>query len=109
MKFAVAIACVALAGCSPQPAAQTATTKEQPAPVPAIDKRFDASFWAVWGDGKAEVNTYDLTFPRYNQKRKGVAIAIFVTEPFSDSARVKADPGKHPNSRCRAGHEAESH
>jgi hypothetical protein len=98
VKFAVVIACVALAGCSPQPAPQPATAKEQAAPVPALDTRFDAKFWSVWGDGKAEVNTYDLTFPRYNQKRKGVAIAIFVTEPFSDSARVKADPGKHPNS-----------
>jgi hypothetical protein len=60
-----------------------------------IDARFDAKFWAIWGDGKAEVNSYDLTFPRYNQQRKGLAIAIFVTEPFSDSARVKADAGKH--------------
>jgi len=49
----------------------------------------------VWGDGQAEIGAYDLTFPRYNQLRKGVAIAIFVTETFSNTLRVKADPGKH--------------
>lgn len=36
--------------------------------------------------------------PRYGELRRGTAIAIFVTEPFSDSLRVKADPGKHPDS-----------
>src|SRR5678815_4531164 len=35
-------------------------------------------FWQHWGDGKA--------------------VLIFVTEDFSDSLRVKADPGKHPAS-----------
>ena len=100
---AVAVAGLVLGGCSsPETAAPpppvVAKAKESASVVPVIDKRFDAKFWAVWGDGKAEVNTYNLTFPRYNQKRKGVAIAIFVTEPFSNSARVKADPGKHRES-----------
>ena len=52
-------------------------------------------FWKIWSDGMAEMNGYDLTYPRYGQLRKGVAVAIFVTEPFSKSARVKADPGRH--------------
>jgi hypothetical protein len=60
-----------------------------------IDPRFDAKFWSVWGDGQAELNAYDLTFSRYNQLRKGVSVAIFVTETFSNTLRVKADPGKH--------------
>lgn len=55
-------------------------------------------FWKQWGDGMAEVATYDLTMPRYGANRRGVAVAIFVTEPFSKSTRVKADPGKHPPS-----------
>ncbi len=55
----------------------------------------DGAFWSVWGDGQAELSGYDLVFPKYKQRRKGVAVAIFVTEPFSNSARVKADPGKH--------------
>ena len=56
---------------------------------------FDESFWATWSDGQAEMAGYDLTIPRYGQPRKGVAVTIFVAEKFSNSARVKADPGKH--------------
>jgi hypothetical protein len=57
---------------------------------------YDQAFWSTWGDGQAELAAYDLTIPRYNQPRHGVAVTIFVTETFSNSARVKADPGKHP-------------
>lgn len=59
---------------------------------------YDKAFWSIWGDGQAELAGYDLTIPRYNQPRRGVAVTIFVTEMFSNSARVKADPGKHPPS-----------
>src|SRR5947209_15105805 len=59
---------------------------------------YDRAFWSTWGDGQAELAGYDLTIPRYNQPRRGVAVTIFVTETFSNSARVKADPGKHPAS-----------
>jgi hypothetical protein len=53
-------------------------------------------FWKHWGDGKAELDGYALTEPRYGQLREGTAVTIFVTEDFSDAVRVKADPGKHP-------------
>lgn len=56
----------------------------------------DEAFWKIWGDGQAEVASYDLTFPRYSAARDGLAITVFVTETFSWQARVKADPGKHP-------------
>ena len=55
-------------------------------------------FWKFWGDGKAELDGYALIEPRYGQPRQGTAVAIFVTEDFSDALRVKADPGKHPAS-----------
>jgi hypothetical protein len=55
-------------------------------------------FWKHWGDGKAELDGYALTQPRYGEVRQGTAVLIFVTEDFSDSLRVKADPGKHPAS-----------
>ena len=55
-------------------------------------------FWKFWGDGKAELDGYALVEPRYGQPRQGTAVAIFVTEDFSDSLRVKADPGKHDKS-----------
>jgi hypothetical protein len=62
------------------------------APTPAQD------FWAHWGDGKAELNGYALKQPRYGAVRTGTSVLIFVTEEFSDTLRVKADPGKHPAS-----------
>jgi len=55
-------------------------------------------FWTHWSDGKAEMNGYRLVQPRYGHNRAGTAALIFVTEDFSDSLRVKADPGKHPAS-----------
>src|SRR6187200_267043 len=58
-------------------------------------------FWKHWGDGKAELDGYALTQPRYGQLRQGTAVLVFVTDDFSDSARVKADPGKHPASDVR--------
>jgi hypothetical protein len=55
-------------------------------------------FWQHWGDGRGEVNSYRLTQPRYGHPRSGTAVLVFVTEDFSDQARVKADPGRHPAS-----------
>jgi hypothetical protein len=52
-------------------------------------------FWPHWSDNKAEMNGYRLVQPRYGAKRAGTAVLIYVTEDFSDSLRVKADPGKH--------------
>lgn len=59
---------------------------------------FNQTFWKHWGDGRAELAHYELITPRYGELRKGVAVAIFVTEPFSNELRVKADPGKHSRS-----------
>lgn len=56
---------------------------------------FDRAFWDLWGDGQAELAGYRLTTPRYGEQRRGHAVAIFVTETFSERDRVKADPGKH--------------
>ena len=68
------------------------------AATPGSSPVFGEEFWKRWGDGKGEVSGYDLTFPRYGELRKGVAVVVFVTETFSNSARVKSDPGKHPKS-----------
>jgi hypothetical protein len=65
------------------------------ATVPGQAPAPDAAFWKQWGDGQAELSGYDLVFPRYGQPRHGVAVTIFVTETFSNTLRVKADPGKH--------------
>ena len=44
-----------------------------------------------WHDGKAELDGYRLTVSRYGEERDGTAVMIFVTEPFSESKRVKVD------------------
>jgi hypothetical protein len=62
-----------------------------PVPVRAQD------FWKHWGDGRAELDGYRLTQPRYGAPRDGSAVYVYVTEDFSDSLRVKAEPGKHPS------------
>lgn len=48
-------------------------------------------FSAHWHDGKAEMDGYRLTVSRYGQEREGNAVMIYVTEPFSESKRVKVD------------------
>lgn len=64
--------------------------------VAAHDAAAAQDFWAHWGDGKAELNGYALEQPRYGALRSGSAVLVFVTEDFSDSLRVKAEPGRHP-------------
>lgn len=80
------LAVLALAAChqvaaSDRPAAVTWT-----APAYATD-----AFNQQWRDGKAELATYDLVYPRYGHPRQGTAVAVVVTEPFRWSPRVKAD------------------
>jgi hypothetical protein len=71
--------------------------RSQPPPAPAATAPvFGDDFWKHWGDNKGELSGYDLVYPRYGKLRKGVAVTIFVTETFSNSLRVKSDPGKHP-------------
>ncbi|HET6347777.1 MAG TPA: hypothetical protein VFH88_01710 [Candidatus Krumholzibacteria bacterium] len=50
-----------------------------------------ADFDSWWHDGKAELDGYHLTVSRYGQDRSGTAVMVFVTEPFSESRRVKVD------------------
>lgn len=63
---------------------------QAPAPEEA-SPAFGPAFWEHWGDGRAELAGYDLVTPRYGEERRGTAVAIFVTEPFLEEARVKAD------------------
>jgi hypothetical protein len=56
-------------------------------PAPALDPPFGT----YWHDGKAELDGYRYTVTRYGQLRRGQCTAIYVTEPFSRSKRVKVD------------------
>jgi hypothetical protein len=58
----------------------------------------DREFDAHWHDGKAELDGYRLTVSRYGQERDGTAVLVYVTEPFSESQRVKVnDWRKNPD------------
>ena len=76
----------------------TVSAARDPRPVPALTAAQSQAFWSHWGDGRAELSGYRLQQPRYGSSRPGTAVLIYVTEDFSDSLRVKADPGKHPAS-----------
>jgi hypothetical protein len=52
---------------------------------------YDGEFVATWHDGLAEMASYDLTYPRYGERRAGTAAIVTVTEPFNPRKRVKAD------------------
>ncbi len=66
---------------------------------PSIDEKHqekstytvDENFKNHWGDGKAEIASYDLQQSRYGELHTGEATMIFVTEPFSKSKQVKLD------------------
>lgn len=48
-------------------------------------------FGSYWFQGKAEINSFDLTQFRYGEAREGEAVLIFVTEDFSAKKQVKLD------------------
>ena len=48
-------------------------------------------FWEHWGDGKAEVSSYEVKIPRYDVQRPGYDVLIFVTEDFDSQRQVKTD------------------
>jgi len=85
--------CGSAAGPSPSAVSAPASSA-----VIALSTESSNSFWSYWGDGRAELDGYRLIQPRYGSPRTGSAAYIFVTEDFSDSLRVKADPGQHPAS-----------
>ena len=77
------------------PAAPRPAVSAPAASVPAA--KGDPAFGSWWHDGKAELDGYLLTVDRYGAPRRGRAVAIFVTEPFSGTRHVKLDaPDKTP-------------
>jgi len=59
----------------------------------AAPPAYGASFDARWRDGRAELASYDLTYPRYGEDRTGTAVTVIVTEPFNADRQVKSDSG----------------
>ena len=57
----------------------------------ANDKDDRKKFDTYWYSGEGEVNTFEFEQSRYGERRKGEAIMVFVTEPFSKKKQVKLD------------------
>lgn len=86
VSFSVVVAAFVVAwACGAQEGRGQGSTTMAPSPA------YGSAFWEHWGDGRAELAGYDLVTRRYGEERRGTAVAIFVTEPFSEAARVKAD------------------
>ncbi|KAA0224537.1 hypothetical protein EDS67_23290 [candidate division KSB1 bacterium] len=48
-------------------------------------------FWGWWGDGKAELSSYQTKTQRYGELREGNAVLVFVTEEISRTTRIKVE------------------
>ena len=65
---------------------------------PTAAQSSEPSFDARWHDGRAELDGYTYTITRYGHPRRGQAVMIYVTEPWSLSKRVKVeDAAKNPS------------
>lgn len=54
----------------------------------------DPDFYQYWGDGKAEISSYQVVQPRYGENRSGYGVMIFVTEDLHRDSFVKVEtPG----------------
>jgi len=56
-----------------------------------------SEFWAHWGDGRAEMNSYAVTVQRYGEPREGELVLIYVTEPHDRRRWIKDDSAEAPN------------
>ncbi len=48
-------------------------------------------FWDTFGNGKAEISSYQFTQPRYGELRKGYSVLIFVPEDIHADTRIKIE------------------
>ena len=85
---AIVLACL---GAALMPAALVSATRTSAA------SQASDPFDAHWQDGKGELNGYRYSITRYGHRREGTAVLIYVTEPMSESRRVKVnDPKRNP-------------
>ena len=57
-------------------------------------------FYAHWGDGRAEISSYEVVQPRYGQLRQGYGVLIFVTEDINRNTLIKVEsPRTSPEDR----------
>lgn len=51
----------------------------------------DPDFYQYWGDGKAEISSYQVVQPRYGEPREGYGVMIFVTEDLHRGSFIKVE------------------
>ena len=94
----IALACLCAAW---MPAALVSATRASAKGAEAT--KASDPFDAHWQDGKGELNGYRYSVTRYGVRRDGTAVLIYVTEPMSESRRVKVnDPAKNPKDTVEA-------
>ena len=97
--FGAAILSTGLVAATRASAGPSSEPKGATAPAAPTRDRFDAH----WQDGKGELSGYRYSVTRYGERRDGTAILIYVTEPMSESRRVKVDdPKKNPKDTFEA-------
>ena len=52
---------------------------------------YSADFYSHWGDGRAEISSYNIDVRRYNQMRNGNSVLIFVTEDINKETFIKVE------------------
>jgi len=63
----------------------------------APQKKLSQDFKDYWYNGTAEITSYSLEQARYGELREGIAVLIYVTEPFLPDLQVKADKSDSDN------------
>jgi len=90
------LAAMLLFGCQEKPK-PTLALHENPNPEKEVkigNRELSPAFKAYWYNGEAEVSSYTLEQARYGELRQGLAVLIYVTEPFLKKEQVKADRAK---------------
>ena len=56
-----------------------------------VNSELSQEMKSYWYNNDAELSSYDLVQARYGELRKGTAVLVYVTEPFSEKSFTKAD------------------
>lgn len=88
MKRVIALSALLLS-CATRPVPEAAV---RVVPLPVRPRATaSADFWRRWGDGRAELASYDVLTPRYGELRPAELVLITVTEPLDRRTLVKDD------------------
>lgn len=75
--------------CGHPEATSTGVTRPELPPRPSATA--SSEFWAVWGDGRAEMSGYRGVVSRYGELRQAETVLIYVTEPHDRRTWIKDD------------------